>query len=130
MKTYAIVTGVVKYKDKFLLLKRWPKARTYQLKWSFCSGYICEYESSEDAVLREIKEETGLKVRIVKSAKPFYFVHNGIRWVIMGFLCSSNSMKVKLCHENTDYRWASLREIKKYPLVPHLGKNLKMLGLV
>ena len=81
-------------------------------------------------MLREIKEETKLIVRIVKGAKPFYFVHNGIRWVIMGFLCSSNSTKVKLCHENTDYKWISPNEIKKYPLVPHLGKNLKMLGLV
>ena len=130
VKTYAIVTGVVRYKNRFLLLKRAPDSYTYPSRWSFCSGYIKEFEAAEDSVLREIREETGLQVRIAKAATPFYFTHLGKRWVVLGFLCTASSDKVTLCHENVAYRWVSKKEIKNYPLVPKLGKNLKMLGLL
>ena len=55
MKTYFAVTGVVKFKNKVLILKKSPKDWNYPSKWSFCSGYVKEFESAEDTVLREIK---------------------------------------------------------------------------
>ena len=55
MKTYFVVTGVVKLKDKVLILKKSPDDYNYPNKWSFCSGFVKEFESAEDTVLREIK---------------------------------------------------------------------------
>ena len=60
MKSYFVVTGIVKYKNKILILKKSPDDWNYPNKWSFCSGYVKEFESAENSVLREIKEETGL----------------------------------------------------------------------
>ena len=71
MKTYFVVTGIVKNKGKVLILKKSPKDWSYPNKWSFCSGYIKEFESAEDTVLREIEEETGLKAKIIKKGKIF-----------------------------------------------------------
>lgn len=131
MKTYFVVTGVVKNKDKVLILKKSSKDYNYPNKWSFCSGYVKEFESAEDTVLREIREETGLNAKIVKKGKLFQKndKFNGKSWIIVPFLCKVNSKNVKLDHENVEFRWVSYSDIKKYPTVPGLEKDLKVLGL-
>ena len=132
MKTYFVVTGIVKNKGKVLILKKSPKDWSYPNKWSFCSGYVKEFESAEDTVLREIKEEIGLEAKIVKRGRLFQKDDKIKRkiWVIMPFLCKVNSRNVKLDHENVDYRWINYKDIKKYPAVPGLEKDLKVLGLM
>ena len=132
MKTYFVVTGVVKHKNKVLILKKSPKDWNYPNKWSFCSGYVKEFEAAEDTVLREIKEETGLKAKIIKKGKLFQKddKNNGKSWVIKTFLCESNSANVKLDHENTEFKWINYKDLKKYPTVPGLKKDLKVLNLI
>ena len=131
MKTYFVVTGIVKHKNKVLILKKSPKDYNYPNKWSFCSGYVKEFESAEDTVLREIKEEIGLKARIIKKGKLFekHDKNNGRNWVIKPFLCEVKSSKIILDHENVEFRWVNYKGIKKYPTVPGLQKDLKVLGL-
>ena len=131
MKTYFVVTGIVANKGKYLILKKSWRGRNYPNKWSFCSGFVKEFESAEDAALREIREETGLKAKIIKKGKLFIKDDKTKqkRWVIMPFLCSVNSMKIELDHENVEFKWIDYSDIKKYPTVPGLEKDLKVLGL-
>ena len=132
MKTYFVVTAIVKNKGKVLILKKSPKDYNYPNRWSFCSGYVKEFESAEDTVLREIKEEIGLHAKIIKKGKLFQKNDKTKKkqWVIMPFLCRVKSRNVKLDHENTDFRWISYKDIKKYKTVPGLEKDLKVLGLI
>jgi len=132
MKTYFVVTGVVKHKNKLLILKKSPKDWNYPNRWSFCSGYVKEFEAAEDTVLREIMEETGLKAKIIKKGKLFQKddKNNGKSWVIKTFLCESNSANVRLDHENSEFKWISYKDLKKYPTVPGLKKDLKVLNLI
>ena len=65
MKTYFVVTGIIKFNDKILILKKSEDDYNYPNKWSFGSGYVKEFESGEDTVLREIKEETELYAKII-----------------------------------------------------------------
>lgn len=78
MATYVAVIGVVKldnddYRDDctILLLKRNAQRRTSPNKWQTPSGFINEGESAEEAVLREVKEETALDGTIKKSGSAF-----------------------------------------------------------
>jgi ADP-ribose pyrophosphatase YjhB (NUDIX family) len=132
MKTYFVVTGVVKNRDKILILRKALDDRNYPGKWSFCSGFVREFESAEDNVLREIKEETGLKAKILKKGEMIEVVDNEKEkiWIIIPFLCEVDSRKVKLCHENIEFRWIKPEEFKNYEGVPGLEKDLKRLGLV
>jgi 8-oxo-dGTP pyrophosphatase MutT (NUDIX family) len=134
-KIYFVVTGVIKLKDEFLILKKTSDDWNYPDKWSFCSGYVKEFESAQDTCLREIKEETGLDAKIIKTGKIIEVVdeHNKDhpkKWVIAVFLCEVPSKKVTLCHENQDFKWVKIKEFDKYPFVPGLTKDLKSLDLI
>lgn len=131
MKTYFVVTGIVKYKDKVLILKKSQNDYNYPDKWSFCSGYVKEFESAEDTVLREIKEETGLSAKIIKKGKLIEVKDNKNRktWIIIVFLCSVKSSNIRLCNENVESKWVKYEDIKNYDTVPGLQKDLKVLGL-
>ena len=132
MKTYFAVTAIVRHKDKILILKKSPKDYNYPNKWSFCSGYVKEFESAEDNILREICEETGLKAKIIKKGKLFEVADKriGRTWVVMPFLCEVASGKIRLDNENAEFRWISHKDIAKYDTVPGLQKDLKILGLI
>lgn len=134
-KTYFVVTGVVKNKEEFLILKKSSDDRNYPNCWSFCSGFGKEFESAEDTCLREIKEETGLDAKIVKTGKIMEVTDENNRehpkkWVIAVYLCETNSQKIKLCHENQDFKWIKKEELENYKFVPGLTKDLKSLGLM
>lgn len=132
MRTHFVVTGVIKHNNKFLILKKAPDDRNYPNKWSFCSGFVKEFESAEDSCLREIKEETGLKAKIIKAGKIIEVIDKkkDKRWVIAVYLCESVRTSVKLCHENVDFKWVTREELEDYPFVPGLTKDLKSLGLI
>ncbi len=131
IKTHFAVTGIVKNKDKFLILKKAPDDRNYPNCWSFCSGFAREFEPAEDTCLREIKEETNLDAEIVKIGKIIEVVdtNNNKRWVISVYLCKADKTDVKLCHENVDFKWITKEELKNYQFVPGLSKDLESLGL-
>lgn len=131
MKTFFVVTGVLLHKGKILILKKAPDDYNYPNRWSFCSGYVKEFESAEDTVLREIKEETSLSAKITKTGNIIEVIdkNKDARWVVAVFLCETESSSVKLCHENVDFRWVKQDEINDYDFVPGLDKNLQILGL-
>jgi len=132
MKTYFVVTGVVKHNNKFLILKKSPDDRNYPNYWSFCSGFVKEFESAEDSCLREIKEETSLDAKIIKTGKIINVTDNknNRRWVVAVYLCEVNKTDVILCHENVEFRWVIKEELKNYNFVPGLTQDLKTLGLI
>jgi 8-oxo-dGTP diphosphatase len=62
------VTGVIRDDDgNFLLLRHrlWPAARP----WGFPTGYANKGETHEDTIIREVREETGLTVKVGRLLK-------------------------------------------------------------
>lgn len=131
MKTRVAVVGTVKFDDKILFLKRSRTRSSSPNKWQVVSGYIKEKESAEEAVLREVKEETGLEGKIVKSGKAFEVIDDWGRWIDVPFLISVDSDKVKIdLVEHSEYRWISPKEIGKFDCVASIDEDLKSVGLL
>ena len=132
MKAYFVVTGVVKYKGKILVLQKSDDDYNYPSKWSLVSGYVKEFESAQDTVIREIKEETGLLAKIVGKGELIQVEDKKKKktWVIMAFLCKVSSDKVKLCNENKAFKWIYPKEIYSLDAVPGLSKDIGILGLI
>lgn len=133
MKTYFVVAAIIRNTEgKILLLKKSMNDKIYPGKWSFCAGHIKEFEAAEDGVLREIFEETGLHAIIEQPQKISEMIDEskGKKWVVACFLCKVLTNGIKLCHENSEYKWVDIHEIKHFDMVPGSEKDLKVLGLL
>jgi 8-oxo-dGTP diphosphatase len=137
MATYVAVIGVVKldnddYRDDctILLLKRNAQRRTSPNKWQTPSGFINEGESAEEAVLREVKEETALDGTIKKSGSAFEVVDEWARWIILPFLVLVKSDKVVIdTKEHSEFRWVKVNDVSSFECVKGIEEDLKAVGL-
>ena len=137
MATYVVVIGVVKLNnngddrdDCILLLKRNARRRTSPNKWQTPSGFINEGESAEEAVLREVKEETALDGTIKKSGDVFDVIDEWARWIIIPFLILVKSDKVVIdTREHSEFRWVKVEEVSNFECVKGIDQDLKAVGL-
>src|SRR5919109_5121289 len=138
MATYVAVIGVVKLNsngderndDYILLLKRNAQRRTSPNKWQTPSGFINEGESAEEAILREVKEETSLDGTIKKSGSVFEVIDQWARWIIIPFLILVKSDKVVIdTKEHSEFKWIKVDEISNFECVKGIDEDLKAVGL-
>jgi len=76
-KQIPIVVAVIKNKEgKLLVAKRnEPEIPEAHNKWEFIGGHIEFLETPEDAVIREVKEESGLEVKIIRLLPKIFNNH-------------------------------------------------------
>ncbi|MEM1597240.1 MAG: NUDIX domain-containing protein [Pyrobaculum sp.] len=80
--------------------------------WDFPHGLVRLYETDEAAALREIYEETGLKVELIPNFKEeirYKYSKRGrtIYREVVYFLAKSKSLDVTLSKEHDAYMWAT-----------------------
>lgn len=106
--------------NKILLLKRGSDPKIWQpSKWALVGGAVEKGETPEQAVKREILEETGLEIK--KFIKTFDIKRNpdSIESI---FACryKGEPTDIKLNEENTNYGWYDIEEMKFLDIVPNL----------
>ena len=111
--TKAVVT---RSDGKFVLLR---EANTYEEgtnigRWNMPGGRLDIGENFESGLKRELFEETGLKVEIIK---PLYVgewrpIIKGVQNQIVGilFLCESKPGNIVLSQDHDAYKWVSAKE--------------------
>lgn len=103
----------VSYNNKFLLLKRSPYSTIYPGKWQMITGGIEDNEPTKEAIIRELREETGLlpkHIFIVPRVNMFYLQFHDAVCLTPVFLAFVNSDKVTISNEHTEYKWVSYEE--------------------
>jgi 8-oxo-dGTP diphosphatase len=131
MPTYVTVIGIVKlHDDRILLLKRNADRRTSPNKWQTPSGFMKEHESAEEAVLREVKEETSLEGTIIKWGSTLEVIDEWARWIIIPFLILVESDKVKIdAMEHSEFKWITTDNITNFECVKGIEDDLRSVGL-
>lgn len=114
--------ALIRFKGKFLLLKESAPDGTQIGKYQIPGGMVEPGEPYMDALLREVKEETGLTVRpispiMVESWSPTI---EGVEHQMVAtiYLCEAQSDNVVLSHEHDSYMWVKPDEVNKYD-IPH-----------
>ena len=104
IRFHITVKGIVVFKQKVLLMKR-VRPSSDGLEYG---------ETPNEALKRELKEETGLTIDVVKPAYTFTKIRKDYQTVGIGYLASTDDDHVSISFEHTDYKWCSIDELKDY----------------
>ena len=112
---------MIKKRDKILVLNRtdpiWPGL-------TFPGGHVEAYESFNDSVIREIKEETGLDITKPKlvGIKQFYD-RNDQRYLVFFYIATHFTGKIKESNEGK-LNWMTQDELKHHQLAYNFDHDL------
>ncbi|KXA97648.1 hypothetical protein AKJ38_00635 [candidate division MSBL1 archaeon SCGC-AAA259I14] len=124
------VITFLKHENKFLLLKRSDKVRTYKNKWCVVAGYLDELKPVGEKALEEVKEETGIRedeISEIYSGESFMFEDENKTWISHPVLMElKEKPDVVLDWEHTEYKWVKERDLDKY-ISYHFLRGLKNL---
>lgn len=124
-----IVLVFVKYRGKFLLVKRSKKVLHYNEMWNAVSGYMDELKPLRKKAIEEIKQELGIKevdIGAVTVGKSYSYEDKEIDkiWLICPVMVSlSKRPTIKLDYENSEYRWIAPEEITQFNTPPGLKET-------
>ena len=101
---------------EYLLLKRSEINRIYPGIWQMITGGIEADESTKDAVIRELREETGItnaKIFVVPRVNTFYLSAIDKVCLCPVFLAMVPGKDVNISNEHSEHKWVNAYEAKK-----------------
>jgi dATP pyrophosphohydrolase len=117
-KMYAMACVVINNQGKILLLKRSPDKKLAPNKWFVVGAApLKKSDNMEFIALREIKDELGVKGKILAKMDPVSNDENGLEIVVAPFLAIIDNEEVRLNSEHTEYRWVGLNDLGKYDTI-------------
>ena len=114
------VGAIILDDDQILLEKR--KNSPGKGKWTVPGGLVDLGETAEQAVIREVKEETGLEVYDPRLVDVVNYISLGEKggvmyhYVIIDYLVTSKGGKPKASSDADDLKWVPFNEVEEYDL--------------
>lgn len=115
--------AMISKEDKILLVQIAPSFRE-AYKWNFPGGVVEENESLEEAVVREIKEETNLNCLVEKKIDSFSTTDPDNKINIFKAKYIDGQINVDL-NEILDARWFSLEEVNQIELAFNIRQYIE-----
>lgn len=101
---------------KFLILRRSNYTTVYPGIWQIVTGRIEGNETASECAIRELREETGLKIErcfAFPKVSQFYTLHNDTINLVPTFIAETKEENVKISNEHTEYKWLALEDAHK-----------------
>lgn len=101
-----IAALVVNENNEILLLKQ---NHITAEKWTVITGYMVDGETVEEAVAREVKEETGQTLLKYKYVSSYYYEPKQL--IMLGFIVYVKSSDFASSQEVDDLKWFKMSEV-------------------
>ena len=122
------VTAAVIYKEgKFLICQR-PKGKNCELLWEFPGGKIEPGETGEQCIVREIQEELGVTLRVLRKLTDVVYDYPD-RTVHLHFYVTEIESGELVRKEHNAFAWITEADIPNYQFCPADAKMLSQTDL-
>lgn len=123
------VGAIIVCNGKILLEKR--RSEPGKGKWSVPGGLVELGESAEHAVIREVKEESGLDVEnpeLIDVVDNIIFDENGevkYHFVVLDYFVRLRGGELRAADDAEELKWVALDEVEKYNITKTLRAFLQ-----
>ncbi|MDD8049630.1 MAG: NUDIX domain-containing protein [Thomasclavelia sp.] len=114
IKFHITVKGIVVNSKKVLILKRVRPSTDGLGYWELPGGGLQYKETPDEALHREIREETGLEVDILHLGYTFTKIRDDYQTIGIGYLCKTSSTNVQISNEHTEYKFVDIVDLNNY----------------
>ncbi|WP_016990604.1 (deoxy)nucleoside triphosphate pyrophosphohydrolase [Flavobacterium sp. ACAM 123] len=104
-----VTCGIIIIADKILVAQRSEKMKL-PLKWEFPGGKVEDNEKNEECIVREIREEIDIEIKIVKKLTNSIYDYGTFKINLIPFIANYISGNIKHL-EHKDYRLLDKSEL-------------------
>ena len=104
---FPVIAALVVNEDNEILLLKQNYLTTE--KWTVVTGYMVDGETVEEAVVREVKEETGQTVISSKYVASYYYEPKQL--IMLGFIAYVKKSEFGHSEEVDDLKWFKIGEV-------------------
>lgn len=117
-KVQIVTSAFIQDNNKFLIVKRAADETFLPNMWELPGGKVEPEENPNISVLREIQEECGLKIAVIKPGVINSYISNerNIHYVEIFYFCRivDKRIEIKLSKEHSQYSWISRVELENF----------------
>lgn len=95
-----VCCAILFHENRLLAVQRGPNS-SHPLKWEFPGGKIQENELPEQAIIREIDEELGIRIEVIDCLKSVVFDYKTKQVHLIPFTCRIVSGEIMLTEHLT-----------------------------
>ncbi|HDM25015.1 MAG TPA: (deoxy)nucleoside triphosphate pyrophosphohydrolase [Thermoplasmatales archaeon] len=122
---YEVTAAIIYHQGKILVTTR-PKHEIYGGLWEFPGGKREKNETLEECLKREIKEELGIEISIVRFFTKVSHSYPNFSITLYAFICDYKGGKLTPM-STVKYLWADIKELEKMPFLEADKKIIKKL---
>jgi 8-oxo-dGTP diphosphatase len=112
-----VVCAVIENERGEVLVAQRPAHKHLALKWEFAGGKVEPGEAPEAALIREIREELGCDIRVLRPLPRFRHDYGAVVIEMFPFVCRLlDASPAPLAHEHIALRWVPPRELNTLDL--------------
>lgn len=111
-KISAVVSALIEKDRKILLVKRKRSKKAFPGFWGLPTGKVKAGETLEEALIRETKEETSLKIKPLELFHLTQEFHDNHHHLVFCFKTKIVGGKLKAGSDVCDIKWFNVNKIK------------------
>lgn len=112
-----VVAAIIRDNDGKVLIARKKKGKSLEGFWEFPGGKIEVGETPEESLVREIKEEMDIEIKVIEYFDENIHSYEKMTVRLIAFIAEIEKGKIVL-KDHDMFQWVEVKELRDYPLAP------------